>query len=229
MDTLKGMSKLWPSAERGWDLIRGCRAILRKPEQLKPRHFTQPQVSHESLRSEGRGAQYAQVQNAAPQPRSLTDLSRFRDEGSGINAFKTGTMGSSRLHSASTEHLRPYSQPPIKASPQQPQFPPINWPSGDGINLNNLNRSPFAEPVPSTSQRELTNLQQGGALPHYWTDAFTDTTLLNSNYYGLPPLSQQQGAGPPLHGRQPTSYENVNYPDFGAQYWSCLGHVLVVD
>lgn len=210
METLRAMSTLWPSAGRAWELVNGCRATLRRPELVVP--SMGPNVSQNGMR-DSRPAQYPQSR-LLTKAQSLSHLGRSREE------LKKSQTIDTALHQRAASTL----QPPHSAYPHMQRYSPqqnandqllVPW---NGVGDNNfmqatLDNSPLGHSRSASvgSQRD----PSGGAIvmPHFWTDPFTDSSLLTSNYYGLPNMVDRQ--------RQPTSVES----DLAPQGFSGLPYV----
>jgi hypothetical protein len=90
---------------------------------------------------------------------------------------------------------RPFNKPPTQTTPLI-----SSWAGADTsfvrstFNSNNPSSSQHSRSASVGAQREQgrqVNVNQSVAMPHFWSDPFTDSTLLASNYYGLPVMDRQ--------------------------------------
>ena len=216
MDTLKGIAKLWPAAGRGWELINGCRTEIRRAPiiNVNRAHFARPTSAIESGMHDGHQAQLQQQQQQQQQFPTNRMLSHSRSL-SHVKGDIRGSMTPSPLSADSQRLIHHRSQifpspvyqpaPPSAsfAGPYNLQTDPIgssipSW-GGDAagfarstFNHNNPPSGTHSRSASVGSQREQQiNANANAPMPHFWSDPFTDSTLLTSNYYGLPVMDRQ--------------------------------------
>ncbi|CAG8681951.1 48_t:CDS:2, partial [Acaulospora colombiana] len=87
-----------------------------------------------------------------------------------------------------------------------------------GTNDSSSVRQPFNPSISHTRSASAGSYRDYGnntAMPHFWSDPFTDSTLLTSNYYGLP-MAMDQSVGTSLDQQAGSGYGRVNYTPFDA-------------
>ncbi|PVG01630.1 hypothetical protein CPB86DRAFT_871039 [Serendipita vermifera] len=227
MEALKEISVLWPSAGRAWELIKGCRASVRRIDTLKvdPSGPTRRQKDDSywgptSSTRELQGGQYSQNRGLA-HSRSLSQVRgtsrlNFTD---GLETpsdvsypYPQGRPAQSSFYSTGNDPSgasRGFIQ---SNTPVEPSLPP--WATNDGSSA----RQPFNPTISHTRSASAGSYRDYGnsaAMPHFWSDPFTDSTLLTSNYYGLP-TAMDQSVGVTLDQQAGSGYGRVNYTPFDA-------------
>ncbi|KAG8835837.1 hypothetical protein FRC17_000801 [Serendipita sp. 399] len=188
MDTLRGISALWPSAGRGWELINGCRSSIPRPVPI--RHLAnavqRPQDDNLYL---GRSSQN--------QTRSLSHAKSMSHVG-GDRQDQLGTQPPNRINVGQPHYPRDASFQ--SSQPLQSLQSPANLIQGYEFtpHLHTANtiapRSSFIQPSPTHSRSASVASHREPVvtpMPHFWSDPFTDSTLLSSNYYGLQGMDRQ--------------------------------------
>jgi hypothetical protein len=189
MEALRGMSALWPAAGRGWDLINGCRprtgdtvnaaiSLLsrRQEDTLSNNRISLPSQPQSRQRTISSEKDHNRMQSNVPQ-----------EPLDGYRSFPTNNAPTVTRFALNEQSPSPLSRPyggPANA-------PYMNW---TGNSDTSFVRSTFNNP-PSTHSRNASVGSQREPprtpLPHFWSDPFTDTSLLTSNYYGLPVMERQ--------------------------------------
>lgn len=198
METLRAISTLWPSAGRAWELLNGCKATLRRPEVIVPSLSTKIQ-QHGGR--DGYTPQYPQ-NRLLTKAQSLSHLGRRSREELNANHGMDVSFQSHNINSLQTpQSAYPRTQ---GFSPQQNMSDQIFVPWSGGSDTSFI-RSNFDNSSPTHSRSASVGSHReppgsAASIPHFWTDPFTDTSLLTSNYYGLPNMVDRRG--------QPISLEN---------------------
>jgi hypothetical protein len=213
MDTLKGIATLWPAAGRGWELINGCRpAAFNANVNVNRKHFARANSVIDSGLHDGRPSPYPAnpAQRLLSHSRSLSYMKAERRVEPG-SYTPSPLMDDQHVsfHQPSQLYQNSMFSPALPAASlsrpfnQQPNQPNPSTPGWGGAGDTSFVRSAFNNNPPSSrhshsasvgSQRELgqqVNANQGAPMPHFWSDPFTDSTLLASNYYGLPVMDRQ--------------------------------------
>ncbi|CAG7850422.1 SubName: Full=Uncharacterized protein {ECO:0000313/EMBL:CCA69624.1} [Serendipita indica DSM 11827] len=205
METLRGISSLWPAAGRGWELINGCRATIRRPTPVRHLAMTNKK-SYDDIAQAYRNTAQRRVLSHA---KSLSHFGRHHNV-SPPSSQPESTVGYDLGTSAHTlSSFRPQTNPP-SAGPSTPQYG--SWPTGDS----NMLPPSFSQISPtharSASVGSHRDQQAPTAMPHFWSDPFTDSSLLTSNYYGLQGMGRQIQMA--LDQNPNTQYGQVNYTPF---------------
>lgn len=194
METLKGVAPLWPSAGRGWELINGCRPSMkpadtvnaaisllsRRPEDGFKNNRTPPPSQPQIMQS---------PQRAFPTDKDHSNLqSNITPEGlDGYRGYPSNSGIPANRYALSEQSPSPLPRPYAGAA--NTTF--SHWPGNGDTSFvrstfNNSSTSHSRNPSVG-SQRDPTRVPP----PHFWSDPFTDSTLLTSNYYGLPITDRQ--------------------------------------
>jgi hypothetical protein len=213
MDTLKGIANLWPAAGRGWELINGCRpTALNVTTNVNRTHFARASSAIDSGLRDSRPSPYPvnPAQRLLSHSRSLSHMKAEHRVEPG--SYKPSPLMDDQhvsFHQPSqiyqnsifppalsaTSFSRPYNQQPIQPNPST-----SGWGGAGDTSFvrsafnNNPSSSHHSQSASVGSQQEQgrqVNVNQNAPMPHFWTDPFTDSTLLASNYYGLPVMDRQ--------------------------------------
>lgn len=192
MDSLKGISKLWPAAGRGWELIKGCRTEIRRAPAINVNraHFARESGMQDSRQ---------QQQEQAPTSRMLSHSRSLSHVRGGMTPSPLGDP-QRLIHHRSQVFPSPVYQPtPPSASFAGPynlqnDTAMPNW-GGENTfirsNFNNNNPTSGAHSRSASVGSQRDQINPSAPMPHFWSDPFTDSTLLTSNYYGLPVMDRQ--------------------------------------
>ena len=201
METLRAISTLWPGAGRALELLNGCRATLRRPELVVP--------------SMGSNLSQNGMRDSRPQNRlltkaqSLSHLGRSREEPNKSQTIDTA------LHQRAANTL----QPPHSAYPHMQRYSPhqnvndqlfVPW---NGVDDDSFMQATLDNSPPNHSRSASVGAQRGAvSMPHFWTDPFADSSLLTSNYYGLPNMVDGPGQPNSVEGNlAPQGFSGLPY------------------
>ncbi|KAG8837598.1 hypothetical protein FRC18_008823 [Serendipita sp. 400] len=186
MDTLRGISTLWPSAGRGWELINGCRSATRRPFPVQNIAHTGQRPQDDNLYS-GRASQ-----NQARGLSHAKSMSHVGGERQNLhNSLASNRVG--QFHYQRNTSFQPSQPLQSPASILQGYEPQSQFASFSAADPNNA-RTTFIQPSPTHSRSASVASHREPAtapMPHFWSDPFTDSTLLSSNYYGLQGMDRQ--------------------------------------
>ncbi|KIM22896.1 hypothetical protein M408DRAFT_28343 [Serendipita vermifera MAFF 305830] len=197
MDALKGMAKLWPAASRGWELINGCRTEVRRAPviNIQQSHFARASSAVEP------GGQQQQIPQQQQQPfpanRMLShsrSLSHVR--GDTRAGMTPSPLGDRLIHHKSQIFPSSVYQPTPPSATFATPYNLQNDPTrssipGWGFGSTSSPSGAHSRSTSVGSLREQVNTNPGAPMPHFWSDPFTDSTILTSNYYGVPILDRQ--------------------------------------
>jgi hypothetical protein len=223
MEALKEIAVLWPSAGRAWELIRGCRASVRRVDTLKADPSTSLRRQKDdtywgsaSSAREAQGSQYSQNRVLA-HSRSLSQVRSTNrlNPHEGLETPSDVSYGYPQGRSVQGSFYN--TNDPSNTSrgfvqSNESSLPP--WTTNDNSSV----RQPFNPSVSHTRSASAGSFRDYGnsaVMPHFWSDPFTDSTLLTSNYYGLP-TAMDQSVGINLDQQTGSGYGRVNYTTFDA-------------
>lgn len=216
METLKAISTLWPSAGRAWELLNGCRPVAKQHESLLTPGIS---LKMQTGMRDGYPPRYAHN----PSLTRTQSLSCLRPRDEQYMPHPQPIDNSVQPHNLQSIHPPHTAYPSHSYSPHRSTdqlFGPLN---STHIGDTSYIRTAFDSSAPGHNRSASVGSQResvaSGTLPSLWTDPFTDSSLLSSNYYAIPTTVDhrahstgiENASGTHLGGLTYVQYENGGF------------------